>query len=904
MRTRSVGPRPTEIALVSDYPGRDENSAGIPLIGKTGKEINRHLEGIGLDRRELFVANLIREWRPDSDYTQADVERDGPELAQELAEVKPSLIITMGRWSARYFLGDVDVDAVYAMPWIAPNDVVFTDGPPIVVPDYHVVFPQYNPAAGFKSPDIQAKVSYGFNQLGAYLEGKIEPRIFGYDAWKGQEHYVEITSPDEIVIDPSRPIYIDSEGYAHAPWSVQYSQVTGTGCLIHGTRQELLVRFGELLRAACLDGSTRIIYHNALHDLTVLRAMGIETADLPFGDTMVMAYLLQTEPRGLKSLCARHAGMVMQDYDDILGDVGDQLARDYLVSVYDIEQADHEIRQHEEQARINSTPLVNVDGTVKRFAKSGETRYRRVSKLPSLAKGILHRAVECVLRSKRPRKLWLGQNLDVQVAAYNRLGPMDESTLDHVSRDSARRYACRDADGTGRLAPELASRISVLGLDQVYALELGTYPLIDRMGSVGLKPDLAHFAALSGRLQEHITRVREELVSVTGRTDFNANSHDHVREYLFSELDLPGGKHTPGGELSTNDIILEGLEKEFGSQYPVIATIREYREFFKLKNTFVDRIPNFVCRWPYDGRVHCTFRTTRVVTGRLAASDPNFLAMPKHGKFAPDFRAGWIEDDGWVLASWDQSQIELRILAHLSQDPYMLAVFRGEKRDKNGNPIDLHAAMAERIFGVPPHLQDESKHRLPAKSVNFGLPMGMTCFGLAAQLRKDGVQIDEEDAQKWIDEADVLYAGVPAYKRRMIAEARQNGFIRCMSGRIRYIGGIRSWDEFVRAEAERFAFSTPIQEGAQKVMKEAEAAVWSKIILPMNRDKHTVDPLIQVHDDLVMRCREEMVQELHPRMVWAMTEAPEPIKVPLATDGVWGRNWAKQKFNPDGMRKF
>lgn len=895
MRIRGNGPVPADIAIVSDYPGPREAQLGRSLVGKTGQEVTRHLQAIGLDRADIYDTCLIKEWRESGEYPASDIERDGPELARELNTlVQPSLVVTLGRASARYFLGDIDVDEVYALPWKDPSYD-------------RVIFPLYNPAAGFKNPTLQAKVSYGFGQLGAYLGGQLEPRIVGNDPFVGQEHYVEITDPADIVIDPAKPIYIDSEGYPRAPWSVQYSQRAGEGFLLRAHDRPSLERFGVLLRRAYgpeapgLGGA--VVFHNTLHDLAVLRAMGIEASDLAIGDTMVAAYLLQTEPQGLKPLCVRHCGMRMSSYDDILGDAGDRLARDYLVSVHDIEQADYEIEQAEALARMRATPLLDKDGHPRR-SKSGDIRYRRVTKPPSLPKSLLHRATERVLRSKRPRALWADQVEDVQVAAYRRLGSMDEPTLDHVAPDVARTYACRDADGTCRLAPELDTRLDSLGLRDVYNLELGTYPLIDRMATVGLKPDLAHFAALSEKLEDHIVRLREELATATGEREFNANSGDQVRDYLFDTLGLPGAKRTKTGEYSTNDIVLEGLEKEYGTRYPVITTIREFREFYKLKNTFVDRIPDFAARWPHDGRVHSTFRTTRVVTGRLAASDPNLLAMPKHGKFAPEFRAGWIEEPGWVLASWDQSQIELRILAHLSQDPYMLAVFRGEKRDAHGKPIDLHAAMAERIFGVPPHLQDESAHRLPAKAVNFGLPMGMTCFGLAAQLRKNGVQVDEDDAQRWIDEADALYAGVPVYKARMIAEARANGYIRCMSGRIRYIGGIRAWDEFVRAEAERFAFSTPIQEGAQTVMKTAEYYVWNDVVLPLNVERHQVDPLIQIHDDLLMRCREDVAQRLHPMMEWAMTQTYQGLSVPLATDGVWGWNWAKQKYHPRGMRKF
>lgn len=242
----------------------------------------------------------------------------------------------------------------------------------------------------------------------------------------------------------------------------------------------------------------------------------------------------------------------------------------------------------------------------------------------------------------------------------------------------------------------------------------------------------------------------------------------------------------------------------------------------------------------------------------------------------------------------------------------MLAIFRGEMRNRDGSKIDLHAALAERIFGVKPKDQDESKHRLPAKAVNFGLPMGMTNRGLAVELRKNGVDVDEDDAQRWIDETMALYKGVPSYQNEMIAEAQRKGYIRCLSGRIRYIGGIRSREPRIREEAQRFAFSTPIQEGAQLVMKTNEAVLWNNILRPLWRDGQQIEPLLQIHDDLVLEMREDIARDVHPMMVECMTKSYTGLSVPIETSGDWGYNWAKRKVNKktsvvtneQGMRGF
>lgn len=1147
MRVRESGPLPSDFYCLSDYPGKQESAKGYPLLGKTGDEVNRYLDGQKLPaRREWRLANLIREWNPANEYAQSDVDRDAPDTLEDIRATKPKCIVTLGRWSARWLLGDVDVEAVNAMPWLLPN------------PEHYgcelgtVAFPMFNPAAGFRSPETQAQVSYGFGQLALFLQGAIEPRRLFHD-----EHpepvYREITDVAHLlcVLGSSTTIYVDSEGHPDRVWSVQFALKPGVAYLIRMKQTEVMRAFFQWL----IRTKPRITYHGSLHDFGIMRAVMVALGipidalyDIAFDDTQIMAYLLQLEPIGLKPNCVRHCGMQMQSYDEVLGDAQDNLARDYLVGVFDAEQADYEVRQQEAFEEINRTPLVDKDGKPK-LAKDGSPRFRRTTVLPGLPRTDLHKAAERVLRSRTPFKLWNGQREDIQVAGYACLGEMPQATLDHVSYETAKHYACRDADGTARLAPQLHSRLKALDLESVYRLELSTYPLIDRMMMVGVRPNLPHFANLGWKLQGHIEELQARLEDATNRPTFNANSGDQVADYLFDSLGLPGYKKTPEGRQSTNDKILEALEREFGVQYPEISLIREYRETYKLKHTFCvvpetrvltrnltwrqigdlrvgevllgfdentrrgkgndhhrhwrrsvvtatkrvtkpcyrltfsdgtvvtctddhrwlarstssyekavwvrtdqicledrprqtrhqwevikpldvwqldnsfdagwlsglldgegclqrprysmravftqnpgpiltcvkalladygfsfaettsgrtrhltiskvadafrllgifrpirllhkfreivdqdrlprvnmsasvavvsreyvgerevvalttstgtfvaeglashncDRVPDFTRRWPHDNRVHATFRTTRVVTGRLAASDPNLLAQPEHGQFAPDFKRGWEAEEGRVVAAWDESQIELRVLAHLSQDPVLLRAYR--------EGTDLHAALAERIFGIRPGDQDKSRHRLPAKAINFGIPMGMQAQGLTIELRKNGVMVDEDDAQRWLDETNKLYAGVQIYKDRMISEARRNGYIRCLSGRIRYIGGIASWDRILRAEAERYAFSTPIQEGAQWLLKTAEAHIW-EIIRDYHRAGYWVEPLMQVHDCIKLEMEEGLQHEVNVMMRWAMIDALDGmLSVPLGVDGEWGLNFADmEKF--------
>jgi len=847
MRVNGVGPRPCSICFVGSTPGYYEDKTGIPFTGPTGQEVNRYLDGTNLPLREdIFLTNLYREYGgKDYTYTKADFERDEPSLLTELEEVCPELIVTLGAEATRYFLGDVELDSVHALPWQVGT---------------RVIIPLFHPAAGLYSPDIQGYVSYGFGEVARYLRGETHARALYDDPHEGTETYRECLVPGDVDIDPTLPLCIDTEGWPGRVWSIQYSQRPGVGSLIRAGSRDVLARFGHLLRTL----RPRLVFHSALHDLAIMRELGLPL-DLDFDDTMIMSYLLQVEPRGLKPLCVRHCGMQMQSFDEIMDGASHRLAVDYLVSLHDIEAADWEERNFE-------AFCVELD------------KGRRLTKVPQTTKTPLHKAVLRCLRSPRARGLWEDQLEDIQVAGYSRLGPIPLATLDHVPQATAIHYGCRDADGTGRLRPELLERVEAFGLKSVYDLEVGTYPLIERMHYIGIRPDLEVFAALSRKLEGELDTLRSVLRTATAQEDFNANSGDQVAAYLFDTLGLEEGKRTRSGRGSTNDKILEGLEHAY-PEYEVISSIRAYRELFKLKNTFVDRLPDFTRKYPYDGRIHATFRTTTVVTGRLSASEPNLLAQPEHGKFAKDFKRGWVADEGHVFGAWDESQVELRGLAHLSKDPVLLRAFSSGQ--------DLHAKLAVRIFGGK---EDDYRHtcyeRFAVKEINFGIPNGMGPKGLMVALRSKGVKADEQTAAIWLRETLGLYKGVKRYMETRKAEARRYGYVTCLSGRRRYVGGIRSQDDGIREAAERLAFSTPIQESAQYIMKQAEASVWQDIICPLQRDGHWIEPLLQVHDSLKLEMEEGLAQSVHTQMVQAMTRVPKSFCVPLAVEGEFGPNMA------------
>jgi len=453
---RGEGPVPgegspyTDIVVIGESPGYNEAWKGRPFIGKTGDEIDHFFDGIRLPLRcrsnpeasGAWFTNLYKLYKPEKvPYTQTDLQENGPWLIEELQRLQPTLVITLGRESTRWCLGDVDLEGVHSIAWDAPEGYFQKVG----VRQPTTIFPIVHPAAGMHNPEMSAYVTYGFTQLAAFLAEEFDPRRLFDDQYEGKEVYEEITTTAFLQqslrgLSTGDCCAVDTEGTPGKPWSLQFSVQPGTAGLIRATRGDLLTAFHRYL----VDMGVRITFHSALHDLGMMRAVGIPWLG-EFDDTMVMAYLLQVEPQGLKPLCLRHCGMRMQSFEDVIGGAGTRLTEDYLWSLFDIEELEYERRRQE------AYNLKLSEG-------------RRIKVLPKLPRSSLHKAVERCLKSKECRKLWTTQVDDEQHSGRTHLGPMWEATLNNVDPETAIRYGCRDADGTLRLAQQLRPRLEAMGL--------------------------------------------------------------------------------------------------------------------------------------------------------------------------------------------------------------------------------------------------------------------------------------------------------------------------------------------------------------------------------------------------------------------------------------------------------
>ncbi len=423
------------------------------------------------------------------------------------------------------------------------------------------------------------------------------------------------------------------------------------------------------------------------------------------------------------------------------------------------------------------------------------------------------------------------------------------------------------ADVTGRMAAALREEVEHAGLMRVYEdIDLPLVPVLQRMEQAGVKIDTHVLAAMSQRLERECDAKAKEVYELA-KEEFNINSPKKLGDVLFNKLNLPKPvKYGRGRTISTAADVLE----ELALTHEIARKVLDYRQLAKLKSTYVDALPALLN--PETGRLHTTFNQVGTATGRLASSNPNLQNIPIRTELGREIRAAFIADPGCMLLAADYSQIELRLLAHFSEDPLLIEAFR------RGD--DIHTLTASRVFGVPP-LMVSDEHRRRAKAVNFGIVYGLSAFGLSQQLG-----IETGDAKKFIDSYFETYKGVRRFIDRTIAECRREQKVRTLFGRVRPIADINSKNANMRGFAERTAVNTPLQGTAADLIKVAMI----RIDAELRRRKLKSRMTLQVHDELVFEAPQDEVEELRS-LVRKEMEQVYPLKVPLLVEIGVGPNW-------------
>ncbi len=440
-------------------------------------------------------------------------------------------------------------------------------------------------------------------------------------------------------------------------------------------------------------------------------------------------------------------------------------------------------------------------------------------------------------------------------------------TMDCVPVDLVAQYSCEDADLTWRLRELFEPMLEERGLTRLFSeVELPLIPVLARMEIAGVKIDLALFGRLSNRLNGEIERVAEEVYELAGER-FNINSSKQLQRILFDKLGLTKVRKTKTG-YSTDVAVLEQLS----SEHSLPGKLLEYRTLEKLRSTYVESLPKLINTTT--GRIHTSFNQAVTATGRLSSSEPNLQNIPIRMELGKELRRGFVPcSDDMSFVSADYSQIELRVLAHLSGDRNLTKAF------KKGE--DIHRATAARIFGVSSADEVTPEMRRRAKVVNFGVIYGMGAFRLA---REFGIPMDE--AKAFIEDYFGIYAGVREYIDTTVAEAQDKGYVETILKRRRYMPELRNAKGADRQWAERAAFNAPIQGSAADLTKVAMNRL-DRFITENNMRTRLI---LQVHDELLLEAPADEVETVKEHTKRIM-ESAYPLNVPLKVDIGVGRNW-------------
>jgi DNA polymerase-1 len=435
-----------------------------------------------------------------------------------------------------------------------------------------------------------------------------------------------------------------------------------------------------------------------------------------------------------------------------------------------------------------------------------------------------------------------------------------EVTLEHIGE-----YSAEDADFTMRLCLRQLPELEQLGLLRLcQEIEFPLIPVLARMEAAGVSLDTPYLADMSKELERQLQNLVLDIHREAGGP-FNVNSTQQLRDVLFTTLKLPSQRKTKTG-FSTDVNVLEALR----GQHPIIERLLEYRQLTKLKSTYIDALPLLIN--PATGRVHTSFNQTVAATGRLSSSDPNLQNIPIRTEIGRSIRRAFIPAPGMQILSADYSQIELRIMAHISGDEALVEAF------KNGE--DIHATTAAKVFGVQQQEVTRDMRR-KAKEVNFGIMYGIGPFGLGSRLG-----ISQAEAREIIDRYFQRFPKVRQYINDTIRTARRDGYVGTLYGRRRYFADINSRNQTMRANAERAAINMPIQGSAADMIKVAMI----RIDGDLGSRGLSSRMLLQVHDELVFEFPPVEEEQLRTLVVERMRDALR-LSVPVKVEAGTGKNW-------------
>ena len=465
---------------------------------------------------------------------------------------------------------------------------------------------------------------------------------------------------------------------------------------------------------------------------------------------------------------------------------------------------------------------------------------------------------------------------DVARSVLNyKMVPISELIGDDTDRDSMREvdveeaapYACEDADIALRLADDLKAQLDESNvLDIAHDIEFPLVHVLAAMEHTGITLDTDVLDEISTGLEDRLNEIEEDIFELAGE-EFNINSPQQLAEILFEKLDLPVVTKTPTGKPSTKESVLQ----ELSTEHDIPGLVLDWRSTYKLKSTYLDSLGGLVN--PETGRLHTSFNQTRTATGRLSSSDPNLQNIPIRTELGRQIRRAFVPAEDWTLLTADYAQIELRILASMSGDEAMQETFRQDG--------DIHTDAASRVYDIDPD-EVTPDQRSKAKEVNYGIPYGISPWGLAQRMR---MPVDE--AQDIIKQYRKSYPGVSQLLNDLVEEAQENGYAETLLGRRRYLPNIDSSNSNERSAAERVAVNMPIQGTQADMIKIAMNRIHERLA----DEDWATQMLLQVHDELVFEVPPDEVSEVHSMINQEMKDALPLDDVPVVVDIDGGAHW-------------
>lgn len=904
------GRTPSAVMIVGEAPGVEEARKGRPFVGKSGREQDWYLshncqcghhrrhhattydargrlvlgacdaDSCDCDRHRhvrstsIYKTNVVKEYRTGNpDPSPAQIREWTPVLEREIEKCQPHTIFAVGRFAARWFLGDrADMEIVHGLPHQAgcfDASLAHRSRGAVVVPVYH-------PAAGLYDSAMKGLIDWDYEQACHVawerergLDVTTIDQLDTIGLEKARKHYVDV--PGEMLGTwygkyPPRVLGLDTEGSPSRPWSIQLSDHPGYAMMLRTSRPDFAAGIDTLQRI--IDGGTLLVMHNAPFDVSMCEAMGLDMSSASIWDTMDAAYFEGVEPQGLQGLAWRTCGLWTDKYADLVGAAGVEKQLDYLLEVeggsWDKPEAQL-IHENDGTSRVYQPQTVQSRAKKILLDYYGDKRDKDGNPVDVY-------------------KRWMDVDADVRGIAEADLGPMHESSLEDVDLETATEYACRDADAALRIY--LAKAPSAPWKD-LHDEAMDLFPVFYEMMKDGMPASRSHFESLAAEMTESMHRVGARISErYYGGKPFNPNSPVDVAK-LLKKRGLKAEKTTKTGRVSTSKKSIEHLSDEDDA----IADVFEWRSYAHVRDAFCTPILSFIPDEGEDlGRVRCQIKTTRTATRRLASADPNLLAIPVRDELGRRVREGFIAPEGLAFGAWDLSGIEMRKAASLSGDPLMCRLFR-----EGG---DLHSETVSSIFGIPRDEVDKSdlSTRIPAKTAGFGVLYGIQPSGLLDQLRQLGLpQWDEASCadliEKWLD----TYPGVREYIERTGREVAETGIVYDEWGMPRRIPGIWHYSPHIAAEAGRIAVSHRVQGGAQGMIRNSMRWL-KKRVAELQAMSFTVQWCLQIHDEVVLLFDEDLWEMLDDIVVEALTcHHGSDMVVPVEASGHMARSWGGLK---------